>query len=95
MTANLNHLGADEAHAIRNLAAQLAEIDDLRNTSSLREVLLDLSYALASLTGPIGALVDEWIAERDGVDVPSPEELPDVDALTALAAAVRHLADNT
>lgn len=95
MTANLNHAGADEAHAIRELTAQLAEIDDLRNTSSMREVLLDLSYALASLAGPIGALVDQWIEERGGVDVPGPEELPDPDELTAFAASVRHLADNT
>lgn len=93
--ADLNHRGADEAQAIRDHAAHLAEIDNLRATSSMREVLLDLSYALASLAGPIGALVDEWIAERGGVDVPSPEELPDTDALTALAANLRHLADNT
>ena len=92
---DLNHLGADEAQTIRDSAARLAEIDDLRNTSSLREVLLDLSYALASLAGPIGALVDEWITERGGVDVPDSDELPDADALTAFAAAVRHLADNT
>lgn len=95
MTSDLNHLGADEAQTIRDTTARLAEIDDLRNTSSLREVLLDLSYALANLAGPIGALVDEWIAERGGVDVPSPEGLPDADVLTALAADVRHLADNT
>lgn len=92
---SLNHLGADEASTLRITAAHLAEIDNLRDTSSLREVLLDLSYALANLAGPIGALVDEWITERGGVDVPSPEELPDIDALTAFAANVRHLADNT
>jgi hypothetical protein len=88
-----NHLGADQAHTIRVLAAGLAEIDNLRNTSSMREVLLDLSYALANLAGPIGALTDEWIRERGGVDVP--DELPDADTLTEFAARVRHLADNT
>ena len=89
----LNHIGADEARTLRDTAAQLAEIDDLRDTSSLREVLLDLSYALANLAGPIGALTDQWVTERDGVDVPG--ELPDTDALTEFAARVRHLADNT
>jgi hypothetical protein len=89
----LNHLGADEAEALRDFSARLAEIDNLRQTSSLREVLLDLSYALANLAGPIGTLTDQWVAERDGIDVP--EELPDVDQLTELAARVRHLADNT
>lgn len=92
---DLNHLGTDEAEEIRFHAARLAEIDNLRNTSSMREVLLDLSHALASLAGPIGALVDQWIEERGGVDVPGPGELPEPDALTAFAASVRHLADNT
>lgn len=91
----LNHFGADDAEEIRSHAVHLAEIDNLRSTSSMREVLLDLSYALASLAGPIGALVDQWIEERGGVDVPRYEELPDTDALTAFAANVRHLADNT
>ncbi|MFJ6566574.1 hypothetical protein ACIQNU_04090 [Streptomyces sp. NPDC091292] len=90
-----NHLGADEAQAIRDASARLAEIDNLRTTSSLREVLLDLSCALASLAGPVGVLTDEWIAERGGVDVPPAEELPDTDVLVALAANLRHLADNT
>jgi len=90
---HLNHLGADEARTLRDTAARLAEIDNLRNTSSLREVLLDLSHALANLVGPIGALTDEWVEERGGVDVP--DELPDVDTLTVLAARIRHLADNT
>lgn len=89
----LNHFGADEAATLRATAARLAEIDNLRATSSMREVLLDLSYALASLAGPIGALTDQWVAERDGVEVP--DELPDTDALTEFAARVRHLADNT
>ncbi|MGW4493816.1 hypothetical protein [Streptomyces sp. NPDC004376] len=92
---NLNHLGAEEALTLRETAARLAEIDDLRRTSSMREILLDLSYTLANLVGPIGALTDEWIAERDGVDVPDPEDLPDTDALIAIAANLRHLADNT
>lgn len=91
----INHLGTDEASTIRDYAALLGEIDNLRETSSMREVLLDLSYALANLAGPIGALVDEWIRERGGVDVPGPDELPDADALTEFAARVRHLADNT
>lgn len=89
----LNRLGADEAFAIRDYAAHLAEIDNLRETSSMREVLLDLSYALANLAGPIGALTDQWVAERDGVD--TPKDLPDADVLTAFAADLRHLADNT
>ncbi|MEU3283246.1 hypothetical protein [Streptomyces antibioticus] len=92
---SLNHLGADEAHTIRDTAARLAEIDNLRETSAMREVLLDLSHALANLAGPIGALTDEWIAERNGVDVPDADDLPDTDALMAFAAAIRHLADNT
>lgn len=90
---DLNHLGADEAQTLRDTATLLAEIDNLRETSSMREVLLDLSYALANLAGPIGALTDEWIRERGGVDVP--DELPDTDVLTEFAARVRHLADNT
>jgi hypothetical protein len=89
----INYLGADEAATLRDAAALLAEIDDLRTTSSLREVLLDLSYALANLVGPIGALTDEWVEGRGGVDVP--DELPDVDTLAVLAARIRHLADNT
>ena len=89
----LNYLGTDQAHTIRVLAASLAEIDNLRDTSSMREVLLDLSYALANLAGPIGALTDQWVTERDGIDVP--DELPDTDALTEFAASLRHLADNT
>jgi hypothetical protein len=91
--ATLNRFGADEAAALRDTAAQLAEIDSLRETSSLREVLLDLSYTLVNLAGPIGALTDQWVTERDGVDVP--DELPDADELTELAARLRHLADNT
>lgn len=92
---DLNHLGSDEAQTIRDVSARLAEIDDLRQTSSLREVLLDLSCTLANLAGPLGALTDEWVAERGGVDVPDPEDLPDADVLIVLAANVRHLADNT
>lgn len=91
----LNHLGADQAHTIRVLAARLAEIDNLRDTSSLREVLFDLSHAFASLAGPVGALTDEWVAQRGGVDVPPADELPDTGALVVLAANLRHLADNT
>lgn len=93
--STLNHLGADEAAALRDTAAHLAEIDNLRDTSSLREVLLDLSYTLANLVGPIAALADQWVVERGGVDVPAAEELPDPDALTVIAANLRHLADNT
>lgn len=93
--STLNHLGADEAAALRDTAAQLAELDNLRDTSSLREVLLDLSYTLANLVGPVAALTDQWIFERGGVDVPPAEELPDPDALTVIAANLRHLANNT
>ncbi len=92
MTNRLNHLGADEAYAIRANAALLAEIDTLRETSSLREVLLDLSYALANLAGPVGALTDAWV-EQGGE---SPDgDLPDADALLTVAANLRQLADNT
>lgn len=86
----LNHLGADEAHTIRAAAAQLAEIDNLRDTSALREVLLDLSYALADLTGPVGTVLDAWAEERD-----EPVDMPDVDVLTDFAAVLRHAADNS
>lgn len=88
----INRLGADEALTLRDASARLAEIDNLRKTSSMREVLLDLSYALANLAGPVGTLTDEWIEERGGVDVP--DELPDTEVLTEFAARVRHLADN-
>jgi hypothetical protein len=95
MTDRLNHRGADEAHAIRELSAQLAEIDDLRNTSSLREVLLDLSYALASLAGPVGALTDQWADEQDGAPALAAADLPNPDVLEDLAGRLRHMADNT
>jgi hypothetical protein len=87
----LNHLGSDEAHTIRTAAAQLAEIDNLRDTSSLREVLLDLSYALANLAGPVGAVLDQWVEEWDG----EPVEIPDLDALINIAGALRHAANNS
>jgi hypothetical protein len=81
--------GATEAETIRSVAAQLAEIDDLANTSALREVLLDLSYALANLAGPVGALIDAWNDTAvEPVDT-------DVDALTDIAAVLRHCANNT
>jgi hypothetical protein len=89
--AALNHLGSEEAHTIRAAAAQLAEIDNLRNTSSLREVLLDLSYALANLAGPIGAVLDQWAEEQTG----EPFEIPDLDALIDVAGALRHAANNS
>ncbi|MFF9309969.1 hypothetical protein ACF1BS_03570 [Streptomyces sp. NPDC014748] len=88
----LNHLGADEARALRDNAARLAEIDNLRETSSLREVLLDLSYTLASLAGPVGALADVWAEEQGGCYL---ADMPDPDALTNVAAALRHCANNT
>lgn len=91
----LNRFGADEAKTLRDTAAQLAEIDNLRQTSSMREIFLDLSYALANIAGPIGTLTDQWIEERGGADVPDSDELPDPDELTEFAARVRHLADNT
>ncbi|MBX9425472.1 hypothetical protein [Streptomyces lateritius] len=90
--ADLNHLGADQAHALRITTQVLAETDNLRNTSSLREVLLDLSYALANLAGPIGALTDAWVEQ--GGEAPD-GDLPDVDALVILAADLRQMADNT
>ncbi|MGW2861930.1 hypothetical protein [Streptomyces sp. NPDC001205] len=89
---NLNQLGTDEARVIRDTAARLAEIDNLRATSSLREVMLDLSYALASLAGPVGVLADAWAEEQGGC---YPADLPDPDALTTVAADLRHCADNT
>lgn len=90
---DLNHVGADEARAIRDHARQLAEIDNLRDTSSLREVLLDLSHALADLAGPIRALTDAWVAQSDGIEPPD-GDLPDANVLVILAADVRQLADN-
>lgn len=81
--------GAAEAEAIRSTAARLAEIDDLANTGALREVLLDLSYALADLAGPIGALIDAW---NDTAAEPVESE---ADALTDVAAVLRHCANNT
>lgn len=82
-------IGADEARELRDTSRRLAEIDNLRQTGSLREVLTDLSYTLANLAGPIGALIDQWVAGHDGVDV------PDTDVLTEFAAHVRRLAANT
>lgn len=89
---DLNHLGADEARAIRDNAARLAEIDNLRDTSSLREVLLDLSYALASLAGPVGVLADAWAEEQSGC---YPADMPNPDDLTNVAAALRYCANNS
>lgn len=92
--ATLNHLGANEAATIRDHTRQLAEIDNLGDTSSLREVLLDLSYALANLAGPVGALTDAWVEQSE--DGTSPDgDLPDADLLVAVAADLRQLADNT
>ncbi|MFF8716194.1 hypothetical protein ACF07T_32885 [Streptomyces sp. NPDC015184] len=86
--------GADQARTIRVLAQSLAEMDQLRETSALREVLLDLSYALANLAGPIGALTDAWVEQS--IDGTSPDgDLPDTDALVTVAANLRQLADNT
>jgi hypothetical protein len=86
------HLGAVEARAIRDNAARLAELDNLGDTSSLREVLLDLSYALASLAGPVGALADAWAEQQGGC---YPADMPNPDELTNVAAGLRHCADNT
>ncbi|QLJ06757.1 hypothetical protein HZZ00_37645 (plasmid) [Streptomyces sp. NEAU-sy36] len=87
--AALSAAGAAEAETLRSTAARLAEIDGLADTSALREVLLDLSYALASLTGPVGALLDTWNETAvEPVD-------SDVDALTDIAAVLRHCANNT
>ncbi|QCX82159.1 hypothetical protein C9F11_42895 (plasmid) [Streptomyces sp. YIM 121038] len=81
--------GADEARTLRATAALLAEADDLRNTSARREVLLDLSYALANLAGPVGALVDACAEEQGGC---YPADMPDPDTLTDLAAKLRRCA---
>lgn len=86
----INDRGADQARTIRVLAASLAEIDDLASTSALREILLDLSYALANLAGPVGAVLDAWAEEQ-----PQPVEVPDVDVLTDIAGALRHAANNS
>ncbi|MFE9317869.1 hypothetical protein ACFYNV_22620 [Streptomyces albidoflavus] len=85
--------GADQARTIRVLSQNLAELDHLRDTSALREVLLDLSYALANLAGPVGALTDAWV-ERAAVPTPD-GGLPDPTALMAVAGDLRQLADNT
>jgi hypothetical protein len=85
-----NRLGRSEARDIRDTAAQLAEIDNLHATGALQEVLVDLSYALANLAGPIGALLDVW---ADQQDEETPTDMPDVDSLTDVAAALRHCAD--
>ncbi|MCJ0875658.1 hypothetical protein [Streptomyces sp. AP-93] len=89
---DLIHLGDNETHMLRITSQALAEIDNLRNTSSLREVLLDLSYTLANLAGPIGALTDAWV-EQGGQATDG--GLPDADVLAVVAADLRHMADNT
>ncbi|MEW2127078.1 hypothetical protein AB0891_25500 [Streptomyces sp. NPDC007259] len=86
--------GADQARTIRLLTQSLAEMDHLRETSALREVLLDLSYALANLTGPVGVLTDAWVQQSP--DGTSPNgDLPDAYALMSVAASLRQLAHNT
>lgn len=91
MTSNY-HLGAVEARAIRDNAARLAELDNLGDTSSLREVLLDLSHALADLAEPVGKLAGAWAEEQGGC---YPADMPNPDDLTNVAAALRHCANNT
>ncbi|MFJ9037931.1 hypothetical protein ACIRF8_15225 [Streptomyces sp. NPDC102406] len=86
------HLGAAEAVAIRENAARLAELDNLGDTSSLREILLDLSHALADLSGPVAKLADAWAEQQGGC---YPADMPNPDDLTNVAAALRHCANNT
>ncbi|MFE5864322.1 hypothetical protein [Streptomyces virginiae] len=89
---DLNHLGDNETNTLRNSSQALAEIDNLRDTSSLREVLLDLSHTLANLAGPIGALTYAWVEQ--GGRAPD-GDLPDADVLVVVAADLRQMADNT
>lgn len=91
MTSNY-HLGAVEARAIRDNAARLAELDNLRDTSSLQGVIHDLAEALDLLAGPIGQLTDAWAAEQGGC---FPADLPNPRSLQTVAAALRRCANHT
>lgn len=84
----LNRLGADHATTIRRAARRLAEIEDLGQTSSLREIFYDLGEALADLSDPIRVLVAEM------PDQHHPDDLPDADALVAVAEGLRYCANN-
>lgn len=83
--------GQTQAATIRTAARELAEIANLGDTGALREILLDLSYALADLSGPLRELAEAWA--ETAVD---PDAQPlDPDVLDALAGQLRHCANNT
>lgn len=79
------HLGADLANDIRGAAAALAEIDNIADTGSCREILFDIAHALRDIQGPIGALLDREFT--DGMDATK-------NALADAIAGIQYAADN-
>lgn len=89
--SNLNHLGAEQAESIRTAARQLAEIENLRDTSSLREIFYDLGEALDDLTEPLEQLLDVFDEIHGGA---FQADMPDLSDLRAVVNGLRHCANN-
>ncbi|WP_432010155.1 hypothetical protein [Streptomyces cucumeris] len=87
-------LGADQAEQIRAAARDLAAVDGIERTSAAREVLLDLAAALADLTVPVTALVEDHLDARDEDADYTREAHEAMAALTSAAAGLQHIAEN-
>lgn len=87
-------LGADQAEQIRAAARDLAAVDGIQRTSAAREVLLDLATALADLTAPVAALVEDHLDARDEDADYTREAHEALAALTTAAAGLQHIAEN-
>ncbi|MCK1813298.1 hypothetical protein MTQ13_03250 [Streptomyces sp. XM4011] len=81
-------LGATQAAAIRESAAELAAIPDITASSASREILLDLATALADLCEPVEVLVDEHL---DGMEADAAHQAECVEAVAALTTAASGL----
>ncbi|MGW3427984.1 hypothetical protein ACWDHW_08505 [Streptomyces melanosporofaciens] len=87
-------LGADQAEKIRTAARDLAAVDGVERTSAAREVLLDLATALADLTAPVTALVEDHLDAHDEDADYTREAHEALAALTTAAAGLQHIANN-
>lgn len=53
----MSPIGADQAMAIRTAASELSELENLADTSSLREIFYDLTEAMRDLREPLKTLL--------------------------------------